>query len=326
MKTIRVGVIGTGKHGSRYANHVAHDVEGLGLAAVCKRSGDVVTQAAQWGCTPYRDWRALVGDPEVEAVILALPPMLNLEVVREAVAAGKPLLVEKPLAGTVADAEQIVSLCREKKVPLTTGQTLRYNQVVQRLKKELPSIGTLRSFTANQRLEPITLAWHRSPELAGAGVSFHTAVHVIDAVAFITGMQVQRVMALARHHHGEALEDLLAVLIEMENGVVGTLDCSKVGSARSGRFEFVGSQGQLDGEQIHNQLYRIEGTEKVALDTGSAVPTIVPLLQEWLSFLRGSGPNPVTGEDGLAAVRFCGACLESAANNQWVEMNSSHQY
>lgn len=320
MKTINVGVIGTGKHGSRYANHIVHDVAGLALTAVCRRSEEVVAQATDWNCQAYQHWPDLIDDAQVQAVIAVVPPMLNRDIADYASAAGKPLLIEKPLAGNAADAAEIVQLCQERQVPLSVGQTLRYNQVIQRLQKELRHFGTLHSFSANQRLEPSGLAWHEDPAFAGAGVSFHTAVHVIDALRYITGLSVKRVIALAAGKYNQSLEDILAVLIEMENGVIGTIDCSKVCDARSGRFEFVCDRGQLIGEQIYNELTRIEGSTRTPIDTGEPVSTIIPLLEDWHTFLSGEGENPVPGEEGLAAVQFCQASLESAAFGKWISL------
>jgi predicted dehydrogenase len=317
---MRVGIIGTGKHGSRYANHIVHDVVGLELAAVSRRAHEGRDQAAQWNCRWYPDWRELVGDDQVAAVIAVVPPALNRDIALACAEQGKPLLLEKPLAVSSTLAAEIVDLCRTKNLRLTVGQTLRYNPVIQRLRRELPSIGTLCSFSANQRLGPSSLFWHEDPDLAGAGVSFHTAVHVFDALRFITGLEVRRVMAVVRRHRNSALEDLLAVLVEMEQDVVGTLDCSKVGHARSGRYEFVGSKRQLYGDQVHNTLEFIHGTGIKRLDIGKAENTIIPLLRDWQVFLRGEGKNPIPGEEGLAAVRLCEACLESSRTDTWVAL------
>ncbi len=314
---MRVGIIGTGRHGSRYANHIVHDIAGLELTAVSRRLPSGAEQAARWHCTWYRQWPELVADRQVEAVIAAVPPALNLAIAQQCARRGKPLLIEKPLAISGAVAAEIVALYSHHHLPLTVGQTLRYNGVIRGLREQLPSLGPLYSFAASQRLEPSTIAWHEDPEQAGAGVSFHTAVHVFDALRFITGLEVRRVTALCRQRPGAALEDILAVLMEMDGGVVGTLDCSKVGRARSGRFEFVGREGQLQGDQIFNTLERIRATEVTSLGPGEPVQTLVPFLREWRDFLAGRAANPVAGEDGLAAVRICEACLESSRSGQW---------
>lgn len=320
MSGFGVGIIGAGRHGSRYANHVVQDVAGLYLAAISRRSPQGATQAAAWRCAWHKDWHDLVADPRVEAVIAVVPPALNLEIAGCCAAEGKPLLVEKPLAASGAAAAAMVELYARRNLPLTTGQTLRYNPVVRMLRQQLPSIGRLYSFSANQRLEPSTLTWHAEPALAGAGVSVHTAVHVLDALRWITGLEVRRLMAVSRRHHNPVLEDLLAVLVEMDGEVVGTMDCSKVGQARSGGFEFVGADGQLRGDQIYGHLELVRGSTVSRLQPGVPGNTIVPLLRDWQAFLAGRGPNPVTGADGLTAVRLCEACLESSQTGHWVGM------
>ncbi len=319
---MRIGIIGTGRHGSRYANHIVHDLDGLTLEAISRRSSQGRIQAEEWACRLFTDWRELVAEPRVEAVIAVVPPALHPDIAQACAAAGKPLLLEKPLAVSVAAGRAIVALYRQHGLPLTVGQTLRYNTVVRSLRQRLPEIGRLYSVSVNQRIEPSTLAWHSQPELAGAGVSFHTAVHVFDALRYITGLEIVRVCATVRREQNPCLEDSLAAVLEMEGGVIGTVDCSKVGHARSGRFEFVGGEGQLAGDQIYNTCERIQGLDVQPLDPGRPVGTIVPLLEQWREFLAGRGRNPVAGEEGLAAVRCCQACLESARLGGWVDVCS----
>ena len=316
----QVGVIGAGKHGSRYARHLAQDVPGLKLVAVSRRSEAGKAQAEQWSCRWHADWRNLVADPEVECIVAALPPALNGEVAAACANAGKPLLLEKPMAISVAEADAIQACFAQQGVALTIGQTLRYNRVIRMLRERVADLGPLYSFTANQRLEPTTLDWLDDPALAGAGVSFHSAVHVFDALRFITGREIVRVTARVRCLHSARLEDHLVALVEMDNGAVGTVDCSKIGPARSGRFEFIGAKGQLHGDQVHHFGEMISGVHRELLDPGEPVSTIVPLLREWLEFFRGKQANPIPAAEGLAAVRVCEACLRSAAEGGWREV------
>ncbi len=319
---LRVGVIGTGKHGSRYVRHLLNDVPGLTLQAVCRRSEEGRRQAASWRCRYYRDWHEMVAHPDVDGVIAAAPPTINRDIAIACTREGKPLLLEKPLAGCLADAEYIVNLARQEGLRLTTGQTLRYNAVIKKMKSELDGLGSLYTFSANQHLEPASLQWLQLPEIAGAGVSFHTAVHVFDALRCITGLEVVRLTALSRCHGNASLEDVLLVLLEMENGVVGTVDCSKVGSARSGLFHFVGANGQLWGEQVYNTVTLVEGQQQKDISPARPVNTIVPLLEDWAAYVQGEGENPVPGDEGLAAVRICDACLKAARDGSWVTLNA----
>ena len=144
-------------------------------------------------------------------------------------------------------------------VPLTVAQTLRYNGVIKGLKKHLPAMGKVFSLAATHRLEPSDLPWLEQPEIAGGGVIFHTAVHLFDALRFITGEEIVKIRATARHVYNQGLKDLLVAEVVLGNGSLGILDASKVSPARAGRYEFVGEQGQLQGDQIHGILQKIEG-------------------------------------------------------------------
>lgn len=317
---MQIGIIGTGRHGSRYAEHIINDVDGLQLTAISRRSAAGLEQAANWGVSYYEDWRELVRNPQVEAVIAVTHPVLNVEIARHCAAAGKPLLMEKPLAVDRASGEAIVNLCEEAGLPLTVGQTLRYNKVIRALRHSLSKVGDLFSFSASHRLEPSTLAWLEDPEAAGAGVILHTAVHMFDALRYITGLEVVRVRACSFQVHNPKLEDLFTAQVEMENGVVGTVDASKIGRGRVGRYEFVGLDGELHGDQIRDRLEFISGTEVEPLSHGAPQNTIVPLLTDWSSFLEGRAANPIPGKEGLAALNICDACLRSARSDDWVEL------
>jgi predicted dehydrogenase len=316
----KVGIIGTGKHGSRYAHHIVQDVDTLQLSAICRRSDRGREQAKEWQTRYFEDWRDLINNADVEAVIAVAPPGINLEIAKQCAATGKPLLIEKPLARNGHEAAEIVRVMAERDCELTVAQTLRYNPVIQSLAEQLNSLGTLHSFAVNQRIEPSSLDWHDDPEAAGSGVVIHTAVHIFDALKVITGLKITRVMAVSKCIHSKHLEDLVMMLAEFENGVIGTIDVSKVGHARSGRFEFICEKGQLHADQIHSFTKVIENCSIVRHKAFVAQPTILPLLIDWSAFLEGNCLNPITGEDGRYAVEVCDACLKSSAEKRWVEV------
>ncbi|MDA8160236.1 MAG: Gfo/Idh/MocA family oxidoreductase [Desulfobacteraceae bacterium] len=315
-----IGIIGTGKHGSRYAEHLVRDLtDRAELTAICRRSPAIgKEQADRWQAAYHQDWRQLVADPRVEAVISVTTPNLNPEIAACCLNHQKPLLIEKPLAVSVPVAQAMVAGFQAAGLPLTVAQTLRYNQVILGLRREFPRIGELRCLSATHQLEPSTLDWLTRPELAGGGVIFHTAVHVFDALRFITGQEIVRIQATARRVHNPNLEDLLAAQFELSGGALGTLLAGKVGAARAGRYEFMGEAGQLQGDQVHGQLELVQGAEVTAFKHERPGPTILPLLRDWLDYLAGLGENPLPGQEGWAAVRVCAACDRAARTGGWV--------
>lgn len=318
---IKAGIIGTGKHGSRYAHHLVSDLpDRFRLAAISRRSAEAEEQAAGWRTKLYRDWRDLVASPEVEAVISAVTPNLNFAIAEACARHGKPLLMEKPLATDCAAAQAMIAVCREAGVPLTVAQTLRYNSVIRGLHEHLPAMGRIFSLSASHRLEPSSLSWLEQPETAGGGVIFHTAVHIFDALRFITGQEVARIRATARKVFNPGLEDLVVAEVELSGGSLGHIDSGKVSPARAGRYEFVCERGQLQGDQVHGNLEKIEGAQVTPLPVAPPAPTILPLLADWHAFLTGKRANPVPGEEGLAAVKICHACRLAAESGEWVRL------
>ena len=100
-----IGLIGVGRHGSRYIHHLLHDLPGVSLTALCrKRIGEGLPSLPTAEIPVYGDYRALIADPMVEAVVVVTPPSLSLEICLEAVKARKPILIEKPLASTGPEA------------------------------------------------------------------------------------------------------------------------------------------------------------------------------------------------------------------------------
>ncbi len=317
---MKVGIIGTGRHGSRYANHILNDCPRLELSAIARRSTAGREQAESWRAAFFQDPRELIESDLVEAVIAAVPPVLNPEIAKCCARVKKPLLVEKPLARTSGEGEKIVSLMKEAAVPLTVGQTLRYNPVIRKLREELPKQGRLFTVYANQRLEPSEIQWLENPVEAGGGITFHIAVHVFDALHYITGLKVLRVSAMCRTCRTKNLEDMALIHVEMENGVAGIVDVSKLSSSRSGRYEFICDKAQLHGDQIHGYVDCIAAAQEKRIGSYGPEPTIPHFLADWQAFLEGEGDNPVSGEEGLYAIRVSEASLESSEDSRWVNV------
>ncbi|MBC8366185.1 Gfo/Idh/MocA family oxidoreductase [bacterium] len=313
---LKVGIIGTGIHGARYARHILEDVPALDLVAISRRSAEGGKQARDWNCRYHSNWRALLEDAEVDAIIAVLTPNLHADIAEACATSGKPLLLEKPLAVDAASGSRVLAAADD--VPITVAQTLRYNPVIRALRDELSRAGELYSFSADQRLEPSTHPWLTDPAVAGGGVILHTAVHLFDALRFITGRQIEAVRGQAWKRHNPNLEDHFLGELCLAGDICGSVEVSKIGPARSGRYAFVGSEGTLVGDQIHGSLEFIRGAKIETLAKFEALPTLPLLLDDWHRFLRGEGENPISAEDGYAALRVCAAARQAAKDGDWV--------
>ncbi len=318
---LNVGIIGTGRHGTRYAEHIINDMQEIKLKAISRRSSSGKNQSNKWGVSYYQNWNELIKDKNVDAVISVTTPNLNFNIAESCIKHSKPLLLEKPIAINSNVASKIVDMFEKANLPLTICQTLRYNPIIKGLKNYILNLGSLYLFHASHRLENIKHDWLDNPEIAGGGISLYTVIHVFDALRFITGKEFLKVNARFFHRNHSSLENLLTVMIEMEDGLVGTIDGIKLGSSRSSRYEFIGENGQLHGDQIHGSLKLIENTQIKSLPETDQIPTILHLLKDWYTYLKQDGINPIPGDEGLSAVKISDACKKSAEKKKWVNIN-----
>src|SRR5262249_37252305 len=143
-------------------------------------------------------------------------PALHRPIAEEVAAAGKALLIEKPLATNGADATFIVRRLRATGIPCLMAHTLRWNTVVRALRAHLADLGPLRALVVNQRFEPSPLDWLDRPELSGGGILLHTGVHSFDLVRWLTGAEVTRVWCRTAR----------AVTVHTEDNFIATLELS----------------------------------------------------------------------------------------------------
>lgn len=308
---IGLGIVGTGKHGSRYLAH-ARDVPAIRVAAITRRDRDAgERQAREFGCAFHADPEALIADPAVDAVVLVVPPVLNLRLVELAARAGKALLIEKPLARTVAECRAIAAATSRAGVPVMVAHTLRFSAVVKTIRDALPSIGTLHAVALTQRFEPSRLAWLDRPAESGGGILIHTGVHSFDLLRYLTGREARRVSASASRVATRATEDNFAATVEMDDGLRAVIAGSRATAARCGSIEVAGRDGQLSGDHIHGFAARLVGTTRTSLPVGPAVMTVQATLAEFAAALESRRAPAITLADGARSVAIAEACYRA---------------
>jgi predicted dehydrogenase len=308
-----IGLIGLGKHGSRYARHIVEDLTDTALVAVCRRNrteGEKL--AAAYRCAFHRDYRDLVADPRVDAVVVAVPPALHPAIVEAACRAGKSLLVEKPLATSLAAARHIASLVSASGVRAMVGHTLRFNSTVQTLQAHLPEIGPLHALYLSQRFEPSPLDWlDRRAE--GGGIVLHTGVHSFDLLRFLTGCEVTRVWCRTAQINTRETEDSFAMTCQLSNpSLFAAIAGSRAINGRVGLIELAGARGQLLADHVHGFAHLVRGPERLTLPVPSPVPTVRETLGAFVHALREGTPFPISIEDGMRAVAIVDAAYRSA--------------
>ena len=226
---VRIAVAGLGLIGRAHARLV-RDCPGTRLAAIVDPRDEAREAAANLGAPWHPDLDALLATDRPDGVVLATPNALHVAGALACIAAGIPVLVEKPLADDVAGARRIAEAARAAGVPVLVGHHRRHSPLMARA-REIVASGRLGRITAVNGL-----CWFRKPDAyfeaapwrrePGGGVVLINLVHVVDDLRNLCGdvAEVQAVASSAAR--GFPVEDTAAVILRFANGALGTLSIS----------------------------------------------------------------------------------------------------
>ncbi len=188
---MRIGLIGCGGIGQLRAQAVAQS-KGLHLSAVSDLDQGRATALAQrYGATVIADWRALVAHDQVDAVLVSTPPSLHAEMSIAALAAGKHVLCEKPLARSSDECQAMLAAAAKHQRLLATGFNYRFYPSIQKAKQLFDSgmIGKLdhiRSYTGYSA-RAHDHAWLHDAQVMGGGALRDNGIHLIDLTCYFLG-------------------------------------------------------------------------------------------------------------------------------------------
>ena len=311
---IGVGLIGVGRHGARYAQHLIHDLPMASLRAVCRRHPEQGFQlSGAESVTVYGEAAALIADPSVDVVVVVTPPLYSPEICRLAVQARKPLLIEKPLATTAIDARTMVALAREAGIPLMTAQTLRFDKTIQHVKSFHSSLGRSQKLDAVFQIEIRNTAPDHVAGYGKRGALLEIGVHMLDLVRFLTGEEAQVVRCTMDHIPPMAPERTASIYLATTGGTVCRIEISRVVGERAGRASWVGSQGRVEADWMRRLIHyeTASGPKTGDIDIPQSL-TVLDTLSAFLQAVSDGTPMPITGEDGCRAVEIAEACYQSA--------------
>ena len=314
-RPIPVGLIGLGRHGSRYLHHLIEEETGGKLVAISRQQVDKGHQQAEhYGIQFFPDYRDLVADPVIQAVLVVAPPALNISIALEAIKHGKAILLEKPLALNSREGRHIVEAANQAGVPLMTGHTLRYEPVIQKLHEVGTTLGPWRSLKGTMHLE--TRPQVDIVQSTGHGVLLEFGIHLLDWARVVLQDEKLTVSANMTRPSPYAPERRAEITLTTPSGLSCHLDIARVSQSRITHVEIMGTTGRVQGDWTNGivQVFKQETiTSQHVLPT---TPTIVPMLRDFFHALRKGKPFPITGEDGLRAVELADACYQAEKSQQ----------
>ena len=334
---VRVGLVGLGRWGAAHAE-VIRALPGAELVAVAVSSEESARRAeAELGVPAFAGWRALLDGVELDAVDVVAPNATHAEVALAALEARLHVLVEKPLATTLADCDAIVRAARRSSRVVAVGHELRFSPLWGHVKGEIATGRIGRPLACSIHL------WRRSFRLGSGGWRHDPArvgswaleepVHFFDLARWYLadlGDPIS-VYAKANGRGGELAETLTAV-VGFPDGGFASISQTTAGAEHHARCEVIGGNAALrvvwDGASDRSEapVYRLELAENDtahALDLGGTPTEIGALRDQLAQFVRcvteGEAPA-TTAEDGRWAVRLCLAAEDSARTGREVAL------
>jgi phthalate 4,5-cis-dihydrodiol dehydrogenase len=338
-----IGIIGGGRISAAHASAALAlpETRLVGIAEV--DPARLVQATERYGGRGYADHRELLRDPEVEAVVIGLPHWLHRNVTVESLEAGKHVLLEKPMAMTVAECDSMLAAAQAAGKSLMVGHSQHYFPVNLAVKGllERGEIGSLVLATDTWYKpfhEGVRPAWFLD-DAQGGGMWSMNGSHMIDRLMFLVGRRIVAVKAKIGNPIYGLSTDMGLAFLEFEDGFCATLQHA---GYRDGvnRFEaeFTGTEGQLrfSGDRGGGTtLWRSRAgqweevevpPQELTLKPGASLRGTVfaAEMQDFALAIAAGRPAPIPGEYGREVVRVMAACEESSRTGREVmlEMTS----
>jgi predicted dehydrogenase len=303
----RVGVVGTGSLGYHHAR-LLRDVKTAVFSGFYESNADrAETVSRELGVRAYSSLDELLAD--VDAVSIVVPTKAHFAVAKAALAAGKHLLIEKPITATIEEADELLALAKAKGAMVQIGHIERFNRAIR---AALPHVDQP-LFIDSDRLAPF------SPRGSDVAVVLDLMIHDIDLLLTLTGAKVREVSAVGIPVLTPSI-DIANARITFENGAVATITASRVSRDRMRKLRIFQRNGylSLDLAAGTGEMYRLRPdmdlsalirtaqpleafVERVAIEAPEGEPLRLEL-ESFVAALNGESPVAVSGEDGREAL------------------------
>lgn len=331
--TLKTAVIGVGSMGFNHAR-VNWEIPEADLVGIADENEELVQAVAKkFSTCPFFNYETMLDEVQPDAVTLAVPTIHHHKIALKIIERGIPLLIEKPIAFTLEEGEEIIEAARQNDVKLMIGHIERFN----------PAIIALKQHIANGELGRIfQMDAHRQgpfpARIADVGVVIDLAVHDLDIMRFVSQNEIIRVYAETEKHIHSEYEDLLTGLVRLSDGSVGTLTINWLTPTKIREFIVTGERGLFRCDYLTQDLYFYENSvshgsewENLRVLRGVREGQMIrhtvakrePLRSEQEAFLNAvinDSPVPVTGEDGLTALLLAKTIVQSGTDHRIITL------
>ena len=339
MSRVRIGVVGAGLIGRKHIEVLSSGSPDYVLAGIADPSDEARDLAQQLGAPCFASTEELLEKATPDGVVIAVPNQLHVATGLTCIERRVPVLIEKPVADSVADAMRLVETAESAGVPTLTGHHRRHNPIMQRAQAiidegELGQIVTATSlWLLHKPVGYHDLSWRREP---GGGPVLINAIHEIDCLRMLCG-DIESVQAAhSSAVRGFAVEDTAAAILRFQSGALGTLILSDTVSSpwawettsgensafpNSGEDSIFigGTPGSLSVPTLQRRWYE-PGAESWLKPLTALREPVTPAdpfyaqMQNFADVIRGEAEPVLDGRGGVKTLAATLAITESAAS------------
>jgi predicted dehydrogenase len=315
MDQVKWGIIGCGNVTEKKSGPAFSKAKGSELVAVMRRdAAKAEDYARRHGIARfYSDAALLINDPEVNAVYIATPPDTHASYAIKAMKAGKAVYVEKPMARTIAECEEMIRVSEETGQPLFVAYYRRVLPAYLKIKELVDNkeIGDVKYLHVQLQLplKPEELSnektpgWRVFPEISGGGHFHDLAAHQFDYLEYLLG-PVKEAKGFSLNQTGNySADDIVTATFLFESGISGTGSwCFTIPeNLKNDTTVIVGSGGKITFSFFENQDIYVEKSDGSSQHYNIPHPENIqqPLIQAIVDQLRGQVLSPSTGKTGI---------------------------
>ncbi len=258
LKTAVIGIGNMGKNHVRIYSELKES-ELVAISDINEKLGKEL--AEKHSCNYYKNYKDLLKKEKIDAVSICVPTSLHYQVAADAINSGINLLIEKPIASSLAEANKIVELAEKSGVKLTVGHVERFNPAVKRLKEIIDEgrLGTVISLLARRvGLFP--------PQIKDSNVIIDLAVHDIDIFNYIIGEQPLSVYAKGGKGLIKSREDYAGLFLTYTNNVNAIIEVNWITPVKIRILNITGTEGYASLNYITQDLVLYENNYEKSYD------------------------------------------------------------
>lgn len=332
MDKLNVGVIGVGAMGKSHVR-VYSSIKDVRLIAISDVNQEIGRNIARtYKTNYYKNYRDMLKKERIDAVSICVPTKLHKRVAVDAIKKKINVLVEKPIATNLKEAQEIINEATKNGIKLMVGHIERFNPVVIELKKRIEKYELGKMYKVHcVRLSPFP------KRIIDVGVIVDLAIHEIDILNYIIKSKIKRIYAETAQRIHSSNEDLLIGTIKFENGILGVVNANWLTPKKVREITVTGEKGMFVANYLKQELYFYENefvrrnsdydSNFMSVIEGNMTKIKIekkePLQNELAAFIKSIVNNEyvsVTGYDGLQALFIAQKFIESAKKNKVIAL------